>query len=421
VDAYGAAHESDADLETPDGRAGLSVPPGTSPAEAVRTGAVSRKALAARPGLGRSLAGALGNRATARALARQAVPIAPVPPLHLGAATATEVQTIVGTDFTGGGQFAFTAAISNVIWSELDRLQPLATDASLDSAFRDAVNHVAVADLTVLRAACQQSSDPLAGDYRKLIGPETASARTMGGQVVAELWGRAKTPGAGMPGLAAVRTLNHMRGVRAWEMSACFTTTQRYGKKLSEGLKGIHSAPRRREKRMPPTQLMDRVRRSDHKADEVNLRAAVPVRGDEAVYNKNLDAAVDKMKDALVDGWVLHVRVISGVWLDLAGKGTPNEEHSLLIYDSAPMMTGTGTEFFCFDPDLNSNTATPNATSANAPAGAKAFQSIFFDPAVPRLSTAPTDAEFPVVDFAGHHANKTHRYQVVRVFTVEDV
>jgi hypothetical protein len=108
--------------------------------------------------------------------------------------------------------------------------------------------------------------------------------------------------------------------------------------------------------------------------------------------------------------------VISGVWLDLAGTGTPNEEHSLLLYRAE--YSASTVEFFAFDPDLNSN-AQLTATGGG-PAPQRAFQSLYFDQAAKRVSTAKTNADFPVKDRAGHHTNGSHRYQLVRVFTVDD-
>jgi hypothetical protein len=106
--------------------------------------------------------------------------------------------------------------------------------------------------------------------------------------------------------------------------------------------------------------------------------------------------------------------VISGIYLARAGAATPNEEHSLLVYDWNQSLS----EFFYFDPDGASNTAAPHAADANAPP-AKAFQSMFFDPAASRLSTAQDDSHFPV-DGGGIRDDGVHRYQLVRLFTVDD-
>ena len=44
------------------------------------------------------------------------------------------------------------------------------------------------------------------------------------------------------------------------------------------------------------------------------------------------------------------------------------------------------------------------------------FTTVYFDPAVPRLSSAVNDAEFPVLDAEQHlQINRHHRYQVLSV------
>src|SRR5262249_18997743 len=160
-----------------------------------------------------------------------------------------------------------------------------------------------------------------------------------------------KRPGSPFPALAGVTTLNHLRGVDQWELSACWSTAQRMGWKFTTAIKSAGVRPRQKATKMPNMTAMARVKKSDRAKDRTDLRAGLRVRGDEVVYDRRLPGIVDRMKMALVDGWVLHARVISGTYLDQAGAGTPYEEHSLLLLDVR------GDEFLAFDPDASSNLA----------------------------------------------------------------
>jgi hypothetical protein len=209
-----------------------------------------------------------------------------------------------------------------------------------------------------------------------------------------------------------VTTINHLKAADMWELSAYWTTAERLGAKFTAAMKQKYSLQRRREKQMSAS-AMASIKRADRNADWTALTANNRVRGDEVVYDDRLPVIVQKMKDALADGWVLHIRVVSGIYLDMAGKGTPYEEHSLLLIGYA------GDEFFSFDPDAGSNTASPRAAAGLAPAtNNRGFQSFFFDSTANRFSTAKTDADFPVDYPWGRQANGQHRYQLVRVWTL---
>jgi hypothetical protein len=146
---------------------------------------------------------------------------------------------------------------------------------------------------------------------------------------------------------------------------------------------------------------MDPIRSADRATDRSVLAGGGRVRGDEVVYRSDLATTVEQLRTAIKDGWVVHARVVSGIYLDRAAKGTPNEEHSLLIVGVS------GDVFEYLDPDVS---------GASHPS--RSFNKLHFDPAANRLSTAPDDAGFLVGD-DGFQADGVHRYQVVRLFVVE--
>jgi len=350
-----------------------------------------------------------------RVVARQAVP-APVPPLLRGY-TGADFEAGVGAEPTASGQFVFRDAIWNAIDRKLRALTAGAFAEPLDvGEFRRVMKKFRAADFAAergkLRETLRNSALPYADELLKMVGPESAATRAAGSALAGKLWSAYKTPGSPFPDLGSVTTLTHMKGVDAWEISACWSMAERIGAKFLSAMKKKYSLTLRREKAMPNVTALASLKRSDRAADAVELAAGRRVRGDEVVYDKRLPWIVQRMKDALDDGWVLHIRVVSGIYLDLAGKGTPYEEHSLLLIGYK------GDEFFAFDPDAGSSLASPRAAAGLAPAGRMGFQSLFFDRTANRLTTAASDADFPVDHPWGRHANGVHRYQLVRVFTM---
>jgi hypothetical protein len=368
-----------------------------------------RRIVRAHPAAIKTMASMVGNRAIGRMLSRTLIGF-----------NAADFEAGVGDMPVGGGQFMFTAAVREWLDNTLLGLVGPADDPPEVDAMRALMANKRARDFSQRRAAVVQtvkaSSLAYAPDLLKLIGPESAGTSAAGSATVARLWDAYKKAGSAPPRLSGL-TICDLRGVNGWELSACWTTTERIGAKFADSVKG--KATRSPSTMLPETSLFADIRkrtRSERADDIANLTAAppVPVRGDEVIYDRRLPGIVVKMKAAIADGWTLHVRVISGIYLDMAGAGTPTEEHSLLIYGA------DGDEFFCFDPDLNSNTGTPRVAAAGASAAApnsgRAFQSLFFDAAANRLTTAQSDAEF-LVDGHGRDQNGVHRYQVVRAFT----
>lgn len=121
------------------------------------------------------------------------------------------------------------------------------------------------------------------------------------------------------------------------------------------------------------------------------------IRGEVCTYGAGLAQSVAKIVAALDAGWLVHVRVMSGY-----GGGFPAGEHSLMIVGHQG-----GNVLMASDSDPGGELDDMLKTG---------FTPLYFDPAVPRLSTAVTDDEFPVLAAnKTHQRNHRHRYQVLSV------
>ena len=106
--------------------------------------------------------------------------------------------------------------------------------------------------------------------------------------------------------------------------------------------------------------------------------------------------SVAKIKAALDGGWIITVRVMSGF-----GGGGLRGEHSFAL-DRLPGQRLHGRR--------------QRSRQRGADKLKTGFTTVYFDPAVPRLSRAVNDAEFPVLAAEAHlQINRHHRYQVLSV------
>jgi hypothetical protein len=113
-------------------------------------------------------------------------------------------------------------------------------------------------------------------------------------------------------------------------------------------------------------------------------------------YGPGLAGSMAKIIAALDAGWLVHLRVMSG-----EGGGFPGGEHSLMAVGHQ------GNTLMASDSDPRGELDAMLKTG---------FTPLYFDPAVPRLSTAVNDEEFPVLaDDTRFHRNHHHRYQVISV------
>ncbi len=119
-------------------------------------------------------------------------------------------------------------------------------------------------------------------------------------------------------------------------------------------------------------------------------------RGDVCTYGSGLAGSVAKIRAALDGGWIITVRVMSGF-----GGGGLSGEHSFALIGYQ------GNSFTVADSDPG-NEGDPKLMTG--------FTTVYFDPAVPRLSSAVNDSEFPVLAAEPHlQINRHHRYQVLSV------
>jgi len=120
------------------------------------------------------------------------------------------------------------------------------------------------------------------------------------------------------------------------------------------------------------------------------------MRGDVCQYDDDLVAAIPRIKAALDGRWLVKVRLMSG-----QGGGGLAGEHSVLLIGYQ------GNAFTVSDTDPGNEGEEAMQTG---------FTTIYFDPAVPRFSTAVNDANFPVLASDPRlQLNRHHRYQVLSV------
>ncbi len=127
------------------------------------------------------------------------------------------------------------------------------------------------------------------------------------------------------------------------------------------------------------------------------VRGEDVIRGEVCQYGSGLAGSMAKIIAALDAGWLVHVRVMSG-----EGGGFPSGEHSLMVVGHQG-----GNVLMASDSDPGGELDVMLRTG---------FTPLYFDPAVPRLSTAVNDEEFPVLaSDTRFQRNHHHRYQVISV------
>jgi hypothetical protein len=117
-------------------------------------------------------------------------------------------------------------------------------------------------------------------------------------------------------------------------------------------------------------------------------------------YRKDLPTIVEKIRTAVDGGWLVHVRVLSGVAMDYTAKREAGE-HSLLVVGHS------GNTFTCADTDPGGEGAIHLMGGVTA---------LFFDPGANTFASAVGTAM--EVNDAGHQVNSRHRYQA---WTVQSV
>jgi hypothetical protein len=370
--------------------------PATEPVAARASGAAEADAI-------RLLGAAIGNRALARLVAEGRVargtllrkPAPPLPPPTAGGVSAATFEGAIGTDAAKHGQMLFNNAIHDQLVAAL-RAAP--GPPAIKDHFREALNEMWTHDwknyeLTRAHLVRLLRREPAGSALKGLLGSESARSSQAGGALVGRFWKGYSKSGSVLPSMGRHVTLYDFEGVWKWEKSACWTAAQRLGFKFFT----FRPGGKPKSGATVNVALMASIKKSNRKTDAAALGR---VRGDEVIGRKDLVAQVDRIKRALADGQIVHARVVSGIHLDMAGAGTPNEEHSLVVfgYDRD--------KFLYFDPDV-----------AGSGKPVRPFGTLFLDRVNNRLSTAETDADF-LSDGGGFDRKGVHRYQVVRAYSI---
>jgi hypothetical protein len=305
-------------------------------------------------------------------------------------------ESAIGTEAAKYGQMLFNNLIRDRLLAAV-RVAP--GPEAIKDHYREALKEMWSHDwvnyeITRAQLVARLKREPAGGTLRNLLGSESARTSFAGGSLVGRFWKEYSNSGSALPDVGRHVTLYDFEGVWKWEKTACWTAAQRLGFKF------FTSVASGKPNGAPTVNviLMASIKKSDRKADAA---ASGRVGGDEVIGRKDLAVQVDRIKRALAAGQIIHARVVSGIHLDMAGAGTPNEEHSLVVfgYDQD--------RFLYFDPDV-AGSGTPIA---------KPFGTLFLDRVTNRLSTAATDADF-LCDSNGFDRNGVHRYQVVRAYSI---
>lgn len=183
-------------------------------------------------------------------------------------------------------------------------------------------------------------------------------------------------------------------------MQACKVTAARIAKRYiaAGGVGGKRDAGTA----IKPTALVASVK------DDMTPLAGDLFRGTVASYGADLGKEVERMRRALDDGWVIHARVLSGLYG--GGASRAEAKHSIIVFGYE------GDTFEYFDPDVGGSNLKYSG-----------FDKLYFDRAANRLSTARSEADFAVYEgdgaagsnrFYGWQARGVHRYQVTSIETL---
>ena len=335
----------------------------------------------------RSLQRGVGNRAVARFIgpfAREA-----------------RFRALSGKEAAAKGQFLFNGKVAELLYPKLNA--SVANEPALaaivdewEAGVFPAEGRRDYAKADAARAELKDTKFPA-----ELLGPDDAKLE-VGARVFETLWNTYKDPKKGFPDLTPYVNLAHLQALARYELIACKRTATLIASRFVAG--GGSGGTRSAATAIKPTPLIGGV-----KTDESIVRDDLS-RGTVATYSAELGKEVQKMKDAIDDGWVIHARVISGV--TGGGASKREAEHSLIVYGYS------GNAFEYFDPDVGGSNVAKTG-----------FDRLYYDPnpKAPRLSTAASEADFlvynpPQGDASGHirgyQASGVHRYQVSSIETM---
>jgi hypothetical protein len=333
-----------------------------------------------------------GNRATVAALrlARRTTNVLPF--------DEDIFRSKIGTEAARLGQMLFHAKLAAIVLPKAEEAAAKQPElAPLLKEWVKAVNRLNWKTADNARKALRELAP--SGSMAALHGPEDARLEA-GGLIFDKLWKAYADPQASFPDLTPYATLSQYQALRRWEMQACKVTAGHIAKRyIAAGGVGGKRDP---STAIKPTALVASVK------EDMTPLAGDLFRGTVATYGKDLHKEVERMRRALDDGWVVHARVLSGLYG--GGPSGAEAKHSILVYGYS------GDTFDYFDPDV--------AGSNLARSG---FDKLYFDRAANRLSTAQSEADFAVYEqtgpegsnrYYGWQASGVHRYQVTSIETL---
>jgi hypothetical protein len=287
--------------------------------------------------------------------------------------------------------------ILNTSWSNPQKAALKAKlDDLLDKCYDPRGKYSAIsAKRRQVRRFLASSGNPTASTLKRILGSSRYRARSEGIKVFRMLWreyGRTRT----IPNLSRYTKFATLEGLAQFEYIACWSVAERApGFFVAQG--GFSTGSRSPSKAIRGIALCSRVRR-----DTANLGVGYK-RGDVVVYRAGLASAMGKVKAALDDGYVVHARVLSGIYS--GAKPRCKEEHSINLIGY------TGNKFVFWDPDT---------TESKEHGGG--FGYLYYDSTSKRFTTAQNDSDMRVKSSRsdphyGDHSGGQHRYQVLRIWT----
>ena len=332
----------------------------------------------------RALQRRVGNRAVARLLG---------PALR-----EARFRSLIGSEAANRGQMLFHGRVADLLLPKVDAAienEPGLKDiyAKFTAGLYPKEGNPDWAKSDAARAELKNTKFPAA-----LLGPDDARLE-VGAQIFETLWKTYSDPKKGFPDVTPYVNLAGYQALMHWELLACKRSATLIAKRYIAG--GGGGGTRSAGTAIRPTQLVGGVK--------TNMK---PLGGDlyigtVATYSTELGKEVERMKRAIDDGWVVHARVLSGI--TGGGKSRSQAEHSLIVYGYS------GKAFEYFDPDVGGSNLAMTG-----------FDRLYYDDKANRLSTAESEAQFPVYgdkDGSGAHlrgsqTSGVHRYQVVSIETL---
>ena len=246
----------------------------------------------------------------------------------------------------------------------------------------------------------KRSGNPTAPRLKRILGDGTYRTKKRGEGLFRTFWTHYKRTNT-LPDLSRYAKFDMLEGLSLFENIACWSVAERApGIIVSQG--GFSVGARSPGKKITNTPLCQHVRRNMMRLSSPPLSCPPghSLRGDVVFYRSNLGSTINKIKDALDDGYMIHARVLSGKTVGPI-PSCGGEIHSIVIigYDSD--------KFVFWDPD---------ASRSNEFGGGFGF--LHYDTSANGFTTARNGTDIIVDDSRGDHCGRAqYRYQVLRVWS----